>query len=264
MILLGVLSQYSWVDFITFILIVDGIVLAFGFALDKFVWSKDSALTKNEQRSQREDDTSVEKKDYKSLSEAACDYSEVKSIDDDFDEDEYVGMEQPYQEEYSPSTSYIAERLNVIDGEEDEDSSHAVQQMEDDEDDYTSISMQQIEEDEEVDNGREVEENNDQATEVFFYESEGCEIITSDDFDGYENANKEYLEDEEQKVIYANAYQDEVLTDITIKQGGDDEYEDPSGIVDENDIPEDLGLAVPKNLADEMDDPDDGPEFEDE
>ena len=96
MMLLGILSKYSWGDFLTFLFAVDGIILAFGFALDRFVWSKDSGLTKNERRNQREEaDDEVERRDYRKLSESASDYNEVKSVmDDSFDSDENFSLSE--------------------------------------------------------------------------------------------------------------------------------------------------------------------------
>jgi hypothetical protein len=120
MMLLGILSKYSWGDFLTFLFAVDGIILAFGFALDRFVWSKDSGLTKNERRNQREEaDDEVERRDYRKLSESASDYNEVKSVDDSFDSDENfsLGSEEDYN---VPSyTTNIADQLVSDDGETD-------------------------------------------------------------------------------------------------------------------------------------------------
>ena len=139
MILLGILSKYSWGDFLVFLFTIDGIVLAFGFALDKFVWTKDSVLTKTERRSQREEeDEGVERRDYRKLSESASDYNEVKSVDDSFDveEDDYS---QEYQEDGFNTTPNTADVADMLGGED--ESQENEQEEEQDEEPAYSVDM---------------------------------------------------------------------------------------------------------------------------
>lgn len=250
MILLGVMSQYTWLDFVTFIVIVDGIILAFGFALDKFVWSTDSALTKNEQRSQREEDREVGHRNYKKLSETAYDYNEVVSVDGDFNDDESIspgwdGM---------PSSSEIA-------GGMDEDEEYDLPSRSDPDEDDEGYSPPS--DSDEID---EMRENNRRAQEVFFCDSEDGEVFTGDDFDSTVR-NMEFLDDEDEERVYASTHQDEILTGVRIKQGDGEfsEVDDARGVVIGNELPEDFPeLAAPKNLSDEMQDPDEGPSFDNE
>ena len=55
MILLGVLSGYSWGSFLTYLVFIDIVVLAICFALDRFVWSRDKGQTKNDRRNKRDE-----------------------------------------------------------------------------------------------------------------------------------------------------------------------------------------------------------------
>lgn len=273
MILLGVLSQYSWVDFITFIVIVDAIVLAIGFALDKFVWSKDSSLTKNEQRSQREEEKE-EKRDYRKLSEAASDYNDVVSVDENFDEDDSSDSMSIY-EDYVPSTSDIAERMDAYDEDEDAPSQEAVGDEDEDEDDMPSRTDKDEDEPHGFDEGG-LEERNEQAQASYLCDREDGELITtSDDFDSL--SNMEYLDDDDQKAIYATTDHDEELTDVSIKQGEEDEFREVAegrGVVPDDDFSmEYLEAATVKSMSDiiepniqqdDLEDPDDGPHFDNE
>jgi|GEM_PF-5568200 hypothetical protein len=213
MMLLGILSKYSWGDFLTFLFAVDGIILAFGFALNQFVWSKESGLTKNERRSQREEkDDEVERRDYRRLSESVTDYNEVKSVDDSFDTDDsmpYGGEED--NDGPSRHTSNIADQLVVEDDDETnmEDHSHVEEPVLDEEDATAYVSDEEI------------EENNNLAEEKFLSEEEGCEVIADDSFE--EVNNREYLVDEEGEAIYATSPQEE-LTDVQLLDENDEPY----------------------------------------
>lgn len=270
--MLGVLSKYSWIDFITFILIIDGIVLAIGFALDKFVWSKGSSLTKNEQRSQREEDNEVEKRDYRKLSESASDYNEVVSVDENFD-DEDRSDSISISEDYVPKTSDVAEVMNEDDGEDDMPSQAALGDEDDDE-----LPMKSVTEEDEPhgsDDGG-MEERNEQAQASFFCDREDGEMITtSDDFDSL--SNMEYLDDDDQKAMYATTDQDEELTDVSIKQGDDEEFrevDEGRGFVPDDDFTmEFLEEATVKSMSDidepniqqdDLEDPEEEPKFDNE
>jgi len=246
MMLLGILSKYSWGDFLTFLFAVDGIILAFGFALDRFVWSKDSGLTKNERRSQREEkDDEVERRDYRKLSESASDYNEVKSVmDDSFDSDENFSLSE---EDYNvPSyTTNIADQLVSDDGETDT------------EEDNSPVESPVLDEEEEnpvVVNDEDIEENNNLAEEKFLSEEEGCEVISDDNFE--EDNNREYLEEEDGPGIFATSPQEE-LTDVQLLDENDEPYtisaDDMMGLED----------AIPYDLP-VIDDPadEDGPSFD--
>lgn len=205
MIIIGILSKYSWGDFLTFLFAVDGIILAFGFALNQFVWSKESGLTKNERRNQREEmDDEVERRDYRKLSESVTDYNEVKSVDDSFDADDSVPF---VGENDGPSrhTSNIADQLVV----EDDEETTTEEPVLDEEDAPAYVSDEEI------------EENNNLAEEKFLSEEEGCEVITDDSFE--EENNREYLVDEEEGAIYATSPQEE-LTDVQLLDENDEPY----------------------------------------
>ena len=245
MMLLGILSKYSWGDFLTFLIAVDGIILAFGFALDRFVWSKDSGLTKNERRNQREEkDDELERRDYRRLSESASDYNEVKSVDDSFDTDESASPGG--EEDYSvPShTSSIADQIvgdvaptNTEDGHRPEEE-----------------PVLDEEEDPVVVNDEEIEENNNLAEEKFLFEEEGCEVVSDDNFE--DEDNREYLADEDGQGIFATSPQEELI-DVLLLDENDEPY-----IINGDDM---IGLedAVPYDLP-VMDDPadEDGPSFD--
>ena len=244
--LLGILSKYSWGDFLTFLFAVDGIILAFGFALDRFVWSKDSGLTKNERRNQREEaDDEVERRDYRKLSESASDYNEVKSVmDDSFDSDENFSLSE---EDYNvPSyTTNIADQLVSDDGETD---------IEEDNSPVESPVLDEEEENPVVVNDEDIEENNNLAEEKFLSEEEGCVVVSDDNFE--EENNREYLEEEDGPGIFATSPQEE-LTDVQLLDENDEPYtinaDDMMGLED----------AIPYDLP-VMDDPadEDGPSFD--
>lgn len=80
MMLLGVLTGYSWGPFLTYLIFIDIVVLAICFALDRFVWSKDKGQTKNDRRNKRDEDDDVDDVDYRRLSESVVDYNEVKVV----------------------------------------------------------------------------------------------------------------------------------------------------------------------------------------
>lgn len=239
--LLGVLSQYSWLDFITFIVIVDGIVLALGFALDRFVWSKDKGLTKNDQRTIRESDEIIDR-DYRKLNESVTDYNDVKSIDDSFDNDGEEYGTTYSEEEYQGHTSDIADKLD-----DDEDSG-----------DEGYVPDEMVDDDMESDD---VEENNDKA-QTYFHEREDCEVLTDDDYDGAVNNGMETIEDEEDKRILASEENEEELYDVSISQGdGMDGFEVFESFGDATPI--EIGEIFPSD--DDMDDPEDKePKFDEE
>lgn len=267
MILLGVLSKYTWGDFLTFLFAVDGVVLAFGFALNKFVWSKDTSLTKTEQRSQREEDKDEDNVDYRKLSEAASDYNEIKSIDDDFDSEEDNSVN--YQEESYVPASHTSDIGDSLGREEDsnengesEEGSYEAPPMDDD-DEPTEVSDEDI------------EENNNLAQQEFLSDQEDAEIVTSNYEDGNEDeSNVEYLGDDDQEPIYANQQQDEALTNVVIVQDGVSVDDDGPSVLNDDEydvsVMEDITSASPKDfpsypMNDDMDDPteESSPTFDD-
>lgn len=234
MILLGVLSQYTWGGFLTGLFIIDAIVLGIGFALNKFVWSRDAGLTKNDQRNLREKDEKDDvDRDYRKLNESVSDYNEVKSVDDSFDDEGDDEME--LEEDYTPSTSRVAEGMY----EEETEDLELPQTMTDDEE-SENVTQEDI------------EENNSLAQSKFLIEQDDCEVVHDEDFDAdVRGGNMEMLDDEDSDENYASQHRDEELTDIVVKQGEGEfvGFDSPMDL-DEDEDATDLMGAQPKDVDD--------------
>ena len=222
MILLGVLSGYSWGSFLTYLVFIDIVVLAICFALDRFVWSRDKGQTKNDRRNKRDEGDEEDGVDYRILNESVVDYNEVKVVDEDSDDDDgelvVVGMEDPSS--------------GVADDEGDEDEGT-------DEDDVVKDD--------------DVVTNNNLAYARYLNDDPSCRIISSDDFDEDARGNIEYLPDEDDDSEEEG--DDDELTDVYIQQ---DDGEPVPLVDDDEDFGEDdvkvLNSAYPKNIDDELED----------
>lgn len=240
MMLLRVLTGYSWGSFLTYLFIIDVVVLAICFALDRFVWSSDKGQTKNDRRNKRDEGDKEEDIDYRKLNESVVDYNEVKVVDEDSDEGN-AAYSAPYGGE-TPEISVLSDDL--FEGEE--------FQMADPDPDE-NVDVVEWTEEEDVADDDDVEMNNNLANARYLNDDPSCRIISSDDFDEAVRGNIEYLPDEDDDSEEED--DDEELTDVYIQQGDGEpvplEDDDEEFVEDDVDV---LNSAYPKNIDDELED----------
>lgn len=276
MMLLGVLTGYSWGPFLTYLIFIDIVVLAICFALDRFVWSKDKGQTKNDRRNKRDEDDDVDDVDYRRLSESVVDYNEVKVVGEDADEGGAVHS-APYGG-VTPGGSDLSDDLFAggepqmadPDGDADDDGGLDVVGMENPSAGVTDDDMVEGTEEDDVASDDDVEMNNNLAYARYLNDDPSCRIISNDDFDEDARGNIEYLPDEDEN----EEEDDDELTDVYIQQGDGEPVplEDDDEGFGEDDV-EVLNSAYPKNIDDElledvpgpddMDDPQEEPIFND-
>lgn len=261
MILLGVLSGYSWGSFLTYLIFIDIVVLAICFALDRFVWSRDKGQTKNDRRNKRDEGDEEDGVDYRKLNESVVDYNEVKVVDEDSDDDG-----DAYSAPYGGATPEGSDLSDDLfegdepqmadpDGDADDDGELDVVGMEDpsagvadddgDEDEGTDEDDVVLDDD--------VETNNNLAYARYLNDDPSCRIISSDDFDEDARGNFEYLPDEDDGSEEED--DDDELTDVYIQQGDGEPVplEDDDEVFGEDDV-DVLNSAYPKNIDDELED----------
>ena len=276
MMLLGVLTGYSWGSFLTYLICFDIVVIVICFALDRLVWSRDQGQTKNDRRSKREDDDGEDVVDYRKLDESVVDYNEVKVVDEEPD-DEYTdysvpnGSVEPVTSDLSDGLGYGEEpRMTSDDDDEVDNENLVVFGKEDPAVEGTSEGDDTANE-EEVASGDDIEMNNNLAHVRYLNDDPSCRIISSDDFDEEARGNIEYLPDEEDDEKEDS--EDDDLTDVYIQQGDGEPVplEDDDEEFGEADV-DVLNSAYPKNIddvleeapePDDMDDPKDEPDFND-
>ena len=190
MILLGVLSGYSWGSFLTYLVFIDIVVLAICFALDRFVWSRDKGQTKNDRRNKRDEGDEEDGVDYRKLNESVVDYNEVKVVDEDSDDDGDA-YSAPYGG-VTPAGSDLSDdlfegdepRMADPDGNADDDGELDVVGMEDP---SSGVADDDGDEDEGTDEDDVVKDddvvtNNNLAYARYLNDDPSCRIISSDDF----------------------------------------------------------------------------------
>lgn len=261
MILLGVLSGYSWGSFLTYLVFIDIVVLAICFALDRFVWSRDKGQTKNDRRNKRDEGDEEDGVDYRKLNESVVDYNEVKVVDEDSDDDSDA-YSTPYGG-VTPAGSDLSDdlfegdepRMADPDGVADDDGELDVVGMEDP---SSGVADDDGDEDEGTDEDDVVKDddvvtNNNLAYARYLNDDPSCRIISSDDFDEDARGNIEYLPDEDDDSEEED--DDDELTDVYIQQG---DGEPVPLLNDDEDFGEDdvkvLNSAYPKNIDDELED----------
>lgn len=237
----------GWGTFLSWLFIIDIVVLAIGFVLNKVLWTKESGLTKNDRRNLREDDVE-EEIDYRRLSDSASDYNEVKTID-----------EESFDEDYTMPIKVDTQATDIVDtlyGDVNEDGNantnvSPINDKVEQGDSFLDFSKTEDGYDETV-SDEDVEKNNDLAQARYMDDLE-CDAMSSEDFDMDVNGVNYLLEEEDEAIHFPERMQDvenvSVSHDESFSTEGNVETENFK-INESDEI--DLGLAYPKNIKDEL------------